>query len=140
MDFTTTEGLERFNKIVSYMGLFVPPDEQTMIEQNELGADEDGTYPAVHAYVNEDCWKNNRGHLIALIDEAVYMCVETQYDGENLFCNGAVPAWSLTDSLLIEHLGSLIKDYKADLVRKKKLAMLADFADEEIPTVVKEDN
>ena len=52
MDFTTTEGLERFNKIVSYMGLFVPPDEQTMIEQNELGADEDGTYPAVHAYVN----------------------------------------------------------------------------------------
>ena len=75
MDFTTTEGLERFNKIVSYMGLFVPPDEQTMIEQNKLGADEDGTYPAVHAYVNEDCWKNNRGHLIALIDEAVFICV-----------------------------------------------------------------
>ena len=140
MNFTTTEGLERFNKIVSYMGLFVPPEDQNLIDQNMLGADEDGTYPAVKAYVNEDCYKNDRGHLIALIDEQVYMCVDTQYDGENLYCNGAVPSWSYTDDMLIEHLGSLIKDYKADLVRKKKLNILADFTEEEIPTVVKEDN
>lgn len=139
MNYTTTEGLERFNKIVSYMGLFVPPEDQNLIDQNMLGADEEGTCPAVHAYVNEDCYKNQRGHLIALVDEMVYMCVETQYDGENLYCNGAVPSYSYTDDMLIEHLGNLIRDYKNDLVRKKKLSMLTDFEDDDIPSVVKEE-
>lgn len=122
-----TEGIDRFNKIVSEMGLYVPPDEQMLIDQNMLGADENGTYPAVHAYVNEDCYKNKRGFLLACIDELCYMCLETKYENEQLYCNGSGPAWSYNDKMLIEHLSEMIKDYKLDLNRKRKAAILGDF-------------
>ena len=127
MNFERTEGLERFNKVVSYMGLYVPPDEQNLIDQNMLEPDEFGTCPTIHAYVNEECANDNRGFLIALVDEQVYMCYETEYDGEKLYCNGSVPAFSYTDEMLIEHLGNQIREYKDDLSRKKKAALLQDF-------------
>ena len=41
MDNTYTEGIERFKKVVDFMGLFVPEDEQMLIDQNMLGADEE---------------------------------------------------------------------------------------------------
>lgn len=122
-----TEGLERFNKVVAFMGLYVPPEEQMLIEQNELNADEDGSYPVIHAYVSKECYENDRGFLIALMDEQVYMCYETEYTDERLYCSGSVPAWSYNDDMLIKHLGNLCKDYKADLIRKRKAKMLEDF-------------
>lgn len=122
-----TEGITRFKKIVNAMGLYVPPDEQLLIEQNELNADEMGTYPAVHAYVNEECFQKNRGFLIACINDCVYMCLESTYQDEVLYCNGSVPAWSYNDNMLIEHLGDLIREYKIDLVNKRLLKMQRDF-------------
>lgn len=127
MNNKTTEGLERFNKIVSYMGLYVKPEDQELINQNLLGADEEGTYPAVYAYVSDECANNDTGFLIALIADLVYMCYETEYINGTLYCSGSVPAWSYTDDMLIEHLGNLCKEYKADLIRKRKQKMLEDF-------------
>lgn len=127
MNFETTEGLERFNKIVLQMGLYVPPDEQELINQNMLTEDEYGNCPAVHAYVNEECCTNNYGFLIALVDEQVYMCYETVYEDGKLYCNGSVPAWSYTDEMLIEHLGTMVREYKLDIVRKKKADLERDF-------------
>lgn len=122
-----TEGLERFNKIVSFMGLYVSPEDQMLIDQNDLGMDENGNYPPIYAYVSQEGYEKNLGFLIALIDEQVYMCYETEYINETLYCSGSVPAWSYNDDMLIEHLSDLIKDYKADLVRKRKAKMLEDF-------------
>ncbi|MCQ2975044.1 MAG: hypothetical protein MJ211_09555 [Bacteroidales bacterium] len=122
-----TEGIERFNKVVSYMGLYVPPEDQMLIDQNNLNADENGSYPPVYAYVSQECYEKNCGFLIAYIDEQVYMCYETEYINDKLYCSGSVPAWCYNDDMLIEHLSNLCKEYKADLVRKRKAKMLEDF-------------
>lgn len=128
MDNTYTEGIERFKKVVDFMGLYVPEDEQLLIDQNMLEeSDEYGDYPAVHAYVNKECYEGQRGFLLACQDEAVYMCLEAQYDGENLYCEGSVPSWTYSDEMLIQHLGDMVKEYKKDLVKKRKRDILMDF-------------
>ena len=116
MDNTYTEGIERFKKVVDFMGLYIPEDEQMLIDQNMLEeADESGDYPAVHAYVNKECYEGQRGFLLACQDEAVYMCIEAQYDGENLYCEGSVPSWTYSDEMLIQHLGEMVKEYKREI-------------------------
>ena len=52
MDNTFTEGIERFKKVVDFMGLYVPEDEQMLIDQHMLEeADEYGNYPVVSVQI-----------------------------------------------------------------------------------------
>ena len=121
-----TEGIERFKKIVSFLGLYVSDHDRTIMddpEQNESAE--------IKAFVNEDSFNRNEGFLICINDGTVYMCLETVEDlkdslGTKEFVfNGAVPAWTMTDEMLIEHLGSLCNAYKRH-ENKKRLKAIDD--------------
>ena len=109
-----TEGIERFNKIVMLLGLYVDQNSQAILNDPERMKHE-----PVMAYVNEDSFLNNSGYILSMIDECVYACLETVEDmqdslgNKDFVFNGCVPAWTYTDEMLCEHLGELCKEYKA---------------------------
>ena len=123
-----TEGIERFNKIVSYLGLYVDNDSKDILQDPERMKHE-----PVMAYVNEESFNNNSGYILSMIDECVYACLETVEDmqdslgNKEFVFNGCVPAWTYTDEMLMEHLGTLCKEYKAHFQKKRLAAMMEDF-------------
>jgi hypothetical protein len=119
-----TEGIERFNKIVSSLGLYVDEESKKVLQDPERMKTE-----PVYAFVNEECFTNQDGYILSMIDECVYACLETKddlHDKEFVF-NGCVPAWTYTDEMLCEHLGELCHDYKEHIIKKKLAEIQADF-------------
>lgn len=123
-----TEGLERFNKIVDLLGLYVPEESKEILNDPERME-----HVPVHAYANEECFLNNDGYMLAMIDGCVYACLETVEDletgsGKKEFVfNGCVPAWTYTDEMLCMHLGELTKAYREHSVKKKLMEIQSDF-------------
>ena len=121
-----TEGIERFNKLVSLLGLYVTEECKAILQDEERMKHE-----PVYAFVNEEAFTNQDGYLVSMIDECVYACLETKeeletgYGKKEFVFNGCVPSWTYTDEQLIEHLGMLCKEYKAHNM-KKKLAEIND--------------
>ena len=123
-----TEGIERFNKIVMLLGLYVDQNSQAILNDPERMKHE-----PVMAYVNEDSFLNNSGYILSMIDECVYACLETVEDmkdslgNKDFVFNGCVPAWTYTDEMLCEHLGKLCKEYKAHFQKKRLASLMEDF-------------
>lgn len=126
---TVTEGIERFEKIVDICGLYVTEDDKKRLHDPEQMKE-----IPVCAYVNEDAYTNNDGHILAIVDECVYMCLETVEDlktadgfSKEFVFNGAVPSWTYTDEMLIEHIGDLCIAYKSHRANKALKEMQSDF-------------
>lgn len=124
-----TEGVERFEKIVDVCGLYVTEEGKKILHDEERMKD-----TPVEAYVNEDAYRNHDGHILAIVDECVYMCLETVEDlktadgfSKEFVFNGAVPSWTYTDEMLIEHIGDLCIAYKSHLANKALKEMQSDF-------------
>ena len=123
-----TEGIERFNKIVMLLGLYVDQNSQAIMNDPERMKHE-----PVMAYVNEESFLNNSGYILSMIDECVYACLETVEDMQDSLGNkdfvfsGCVPAWTYTDEMLCEHLGELCKEYKAHFQKKRLASLMEDF-------------
>ena len=123
-----TEGIERFNKIVMLLGLYVDQNSQEILNDPERMKHE-----PVMAYVNEESFLNHSGYILSMIDECVYACLETVEDmqdelgSKDFVFNGCVPAWTYTDEMLIEHLGELCKEYKAHFQKKRLASLMEDF-------------
>lgn len=113
-----TEGIERFNKIVSLCGFYVDEESKKILSDPERMK----TTP-VFAFISEDQYNEHNGYIMSMIDECVYACLNTDdfIDGKEFVFTGAVPAWTYTDEMLIEHLGELAKNYKDFFVKKKLL-------------------
>lgn len=56
-----TEGIERFNKIVTYLGLYVDKDSQDILQDPERMKHE-----PVMAYVNEESFNNHSGYILSM--------------------------------------------------------------------------
>jgi hypothetical protein len=113
-----TEGIERFNKIVSLCGFYVDEESKKVLANPELMK-----HTPVFAFISEDQFNEHNGFIMSMIDECVYACLNTDdfTDGKEFVFTGAVPAWTYTDEMLIEHLGELAKNYKDFFVKKKLL-------------------
>ena len=77
-----TEGIERFNKIVMLLGLYVDQNSQEILNDPERMKHE-----PVMAYVNEESFLNNSGYILSMIDECVYACLETVEDMQDSLGN-----------------------------------------------------
>ena len=123
-----TEGIERFNKIVMLLGLYVDQNSQEILNDPERMKHE-----PVMAYVNEESFLNHSGYILSMIDECVYACLETVEDmkdelgSKDFVFNGCVPAWTYTDEMLCEPLGELCKEYKAHFQKKRIASLMEDF-------------
>ena len=97
-----TEGIERFNKIVMLLGLYVDQNSQEILNDPERMKHE-----PVMAYVNEESFLNHSGYILSMIDECVYACLETvedmkdEFGSKDFVFNGCVPAWTYTDETLL---------------------------------------
>ena len=99
-----TEGIERFNKIVTLLGLYVDQNSQEILNDPERMKHE-----PVMAYVNEDSFLNNSGYILSMIDECVYACLETVEDMQDSLGNkDFVFNITETDIVLVKELKSAV--------------------------------
>lgn len=122
----TTDGKERFVKLVNHLGLYLSDDDRAILDKYETMTDWER--PQIMAYLNDECYINKRGYLLAIVDDCVYCCHEACYRDEKFYCNGCIPTETFTDEGLMTHLGKIINDYKKHQV-KKKIAELNDMFD-----------
>ena len=124
------ETLDRFEMVVNKLGLYLSENNKALC----LAMREDNCDTLdvpIMAYASEECETNERGYLVALNGGNMYMAMETKYIDEKFYCNGSIPVWGCSDEYVIDHVANLMKEYKLELSKRRKMKAIADFVESE---------
>ena len=128
--FSNVESLDRFEKVVKTLGLYVTENDKALCKAMRED-DCDYLEQRIQAFASEECFTEDRGFLLCLFRGDLYMCYETKYIDEKFYCNGSMPAFITPACDIISHLANLMKDYKLEINRQRKLEILKNFMDAE---------